>query len=47
MYLRKNLAEQLFVYFYFGHASQKRERIFHRIAIFANTKTVVMSVNKK
>ena len=34
------------VYFYFGHTSLKRDRIFHWIAIFATTKTVVISVNK-
>ena len=33
-------------YFYFGHTSLKRQSIFHWIAIFATTKTVVMSVNK-
>ena len=35
------------VYFNIGHTSLKRERIFHWIAIFATTKTIVMSVNKK
>ena len=35
------------VYFYFGHASLKREKIYHWIATFATPKTTGMSANKK
>ena len=46
IYLGKSL-EITVVYFCYGHASLKWERIFHWIAIFATTKTTFMSVNKK
>ena len=46
MYLGENL-EITIVYFYYGHAFLKRERIFHWIAIFVTTTTILMSVNKR
>ena len=53
--IKKRLIKSLFreksggtiVYFYFGHVSLKGQRIFQWIAIFATTKTTVMSVNEK
>ena len=34
--IKKGLSDGTVVYFYFGHASLKRERIFHWIAIFCH-----------
>ena len=45
-YLEKNLAVTV-INFWYGQASLKRERIFHRIAIFATTKIIFMSINKR
>ena len=46
IYLGKNLPVAV-IYLGYGHTSLKRETIFDRIAIFATTKTTLMSVNKK